>query len=215
MTVYLLVCTSAPEDEDGNFLAAWMRAIKGDAAHVELVFFRDRMCMTYWLTGNSVYARYGARDVSGLEEKFQLHWLELPGISSERAGEIETLCATMHQTNARKMSAAMMLLSAFPIRSAFLLPYVLAVVDPRYAREVKVFRDDSDDPDSSFCAAACAEVLGIPSFRQCNPCDLIAECIDRFGGRFVAEGPLPESAPVQVDGGIRDSARIIRSEYLV
>lgn len=211
MPVYLLLC-SRKNKEKRTLFQYWIDAIKGEYDHVELIFIRNRECTGFWITIDSMYAKYDDRSLFNLTKLFHLEWMELRGISPERAGKIEERCRVLAQTNARKICTVKLMLSAFPFKDSFFLPRVLRIMEPTTPESVIYFHDTDVNENASFCSSLVGEVLGIENHHTLTIIDLVEICQERFDGQIVSKDATPAVQPMSTRT-VRNPARIIRYDH--
>jgi hypothetical protein len=224
MPVYVLACKKKPKRkkttiEDGHeetshpsppspsFLELWIQAIKGPYDHVELAFVRDRQVFGYWLTNNSRFARYGDRKRARLYQNYDVTWYELKGILVEVQYQIQEKCAQLASTHARRMSWMKMMMSAFPFQQTDIVIFFIMLMDPD--SELVGSSAELNDPNTSYCAAACGEVLGLEAYETFTASDLVQVCTEKCGAVEV-----PDPVATRRTHTIRNAAGILRADLV-
>lgn len=214
MTVYVIACTDRKwaERKPHSIFELWTLAIAGPYDHVEIAVIRDSHVYGFWLTSQTKYATYGLRPDNGLKTKYSpIDWYLLETMSVEEELELISRCTKLSRYGERTFHAMKMMMSGFPIPDPDLASRWLRLLDPRgggEGEEATMRLEGLDDPSSSYCAAACAEVLGFADFDTMTANDLVEACKVRFKARVVKD-PIPE-----VHTSVRDPANILRSRFL-
>jgi len=106
-----------------------------------------------------------------------------------------------------------MMCSAFPSnRSIDLLKFAIEIDEIEYV-EANAGNGQGIDkywtPDGTYCAALCAEVLGLPDPDKCTASDVVELCRRNLGARDVAQPILYSEIRTKDDADIVRTARVV------
>lgn len=149
-----------PRSDRNRFMIQWALAIKGPVDHVELVFSSDSITFTaYYITRNTVTARYRERNYCDFEDDYDINWYRLNTVEFANELHLMQYCEKRSKQNVY-MSYSKMIFSATPFEIPGMQKFILPLVeqtDPNHTPK-DIFTEDNKKT-YHYCASLTAEAL--------------------------------------------------------
>lgn len=227
MVVYLVSTRSKRVHFEGDVLQNWVRALRGESDHVELVFVdaaHTNELLAFWVTRRTRYVVYDVRDYTRMKAEHDLVWYALDKLDLRAELDLRRACEEMADEHRFAFGDELFAASALPVRRlpAVLVQAVAWIAEPAAAAAVGFVASPATGPTTTIpviCSSACGRALQranlLPGkdatmIERLTPNDLVILAIRELGARAA---PEPEPRPTRAPWNVCAPRKTVRSPY--